>query len=142
MRTCRAIERLDAALLSFTSTKKGRFHNYLRHLHPGMATDSASEVAATGRLSQCRRLDESFTHEDSYLNDSSVSCRSLFVLLSFTGKLLTAGQVCRMISVLVGCGNGLLTPTVVARSLLREAAFTIPAAPRNTLYWAEGGFTA
>jgi hypothetical protein len=139
------MERLDAALLSFSTATKGRFHNYLRHLHPGiMETDSASEFAATGRLSQCRRLDESFAHQHSRLDESggSVTCRSLFVLLSFTGKLLTADQVCRMIPVLVGCGNGLLTPTVVARSLLREAVFTIPAAPRHLLYWAEGGFTA
>lgn len=138
------MERLDQGLLAFSTAKKGRFHNYLRHPHSGTETDSASEHAATGRLSQCRRSAESFVVEHTGLikGGGSVSSGSLFVLLSFTGKLLTADQVCRMVTVLVGCGIGSLTPSFVARSLSRETVITIPAAQPHSLYWAEGGFTA
>eukprot|EP01043_Picozoa_sp_COSAG02_P008510 COSAG02_NODE_274_length_26244_cov_36.943507_8_plen_138_part_00 len=137
------MERLDQGLLAFSTAKKGRFHNYLRQQHPRTEIDSASEIAATGRLSQCRRSPESFTLQHLVLNEDtgSVSSSSLFVLLSFTGKLLTADQVCRMATVLVGCGNGSLTPSFVARSLSREVVISIPAA-QPMLYWAEGGFTA
>ena len=174
MRVCRllkifrAFARLDAALLCFAKAKKGRFHNYLRRAEQGQqhsqpegvaraaAMDSACEAAADGRLSQCRRLDDSFIA--SSINDCDdtstgaqgaqrVECSShategsLCVVLSFTGRLLSAEQVCRTATVLIGCGSGALPCEFVARSLQREVVCFIPAAPRALLYWAGGGFT-
>lgn len=141
---CRAMDRLDQGLLAFSSAKKGRFHNYLRRQHPGTEVDSASEIAATGRLSQCRRSPESFVFQHPVLNEGSgsASLGSMFVLLSFTGKFLTSEQICRMVTVLVGCGNGSLTPSFVATSLSREVVITIPPALPHMLYWAEAGFAA
>ena len=153
-RACRAMKRLDEALLCFSKAKKGRFHNYLRALARGTVTqlheegrrlrvDSGCEAAAAGRLTQCRRLDYSHYHEQITDHDDWTKCMaSLSIVLSFTGRSLSAEQVCRMVTVLIGSATQALPSQFVERSLDREVVFTIAAAPRSMIYWAEGGFTA
>ena len=63
------------------------------------------------------------------------------VVLSFTGRHLTADQVCRIITILTACGSAALPDGFVARSLRREAVFFIPPAPHDMIYWSGGGFT-
>ena len=150
----RTMARLDKALLCFSKAKKGRFHNYLRPCAQSTLSsvredghkpnvDSDCEAAAAGRLSQCRRLDHWYQHKQVSDYANCATWTGLYsIVLSFTGRSLSAEQVCRMMTVLIGCATSEISHELVERSLEREVVFTIPPAPLSMIYWAEGGFTA